>query len=74
LHRFFFYWLTHYHRACYSHIQQVRESSPLTWEDARWLYLALAAYDGHHNKGALAKPTEAQIDEFLRWEMQNLSE
>ena len=42
LYKFFYYWLSPYWNACEEHIKLIQASSPMTWEDAEWLYERLA--------------------------------
>jgi hypothetical protein len=72
LYKLFYYWLSHYWVACDYYIKYTQVLSPMIWTDAEWLYKKLFMYDKRHNKGALNNPNHQKLNDFFRWERDNL--
>ena len=73
LYKFFYFWLSRYWKACEGHIKLTQESSPMTWDDAMWLYECLHTFDQKNNSGSLSNPTAEQLNAFFQWENGNLA-
>lgn len=72
IYKFFYYWLSHYWTACSAYIEHTRKNSPITWNDAEWLYQELRAFDLKENVGSLSRLSAKQFDDFFKWELENL--
>lgn len=65
----FFYWLSHYGKACTTYIVFTQSKSPITFSDASWLHAKLLKYDRRANNGTLSNPSPYDLQTFFEREI-----
>ena len=73
VHGDYFYWFSHYWAACEPYVTEERKTTDLYLEDAIWLHAKCMRIDAKKNAGKFTHVGQVEIDDFLEYEITNLS-